>query len=105
VWSRGTVGLSLLHWDLFTLDIDTYGDHFALGGHVRWSVGQTQFRLQCVEVGLQLGFLFDTWGLVLPAVSSVFLQFPLDAGQRVVGLAALQPGHGPPDPLQQLKHI
>lgn len=32
--------------------VDTYGDHLALGGHVRRAVGQSQLGLQSVEVGL-----------------------------------------------------
>lgn len=35
-------------------------------------------------------------------VSTVVFQFFLATGKRVVGLAAVQPRHGTPDPVQQL---
>lgn len=35
-------------------------------------------------------------------VGTIVLQFLLAAGKRVVGLAAVEPGHGAADPVQQL---
>ena len=69
----------------------SYRNHFAFGGHVGGSVGQTQLSLQCVEVGLQFGLLFNTRRLVLATVLPVLVQLLLHAGQRVVRLARLQP--------------
>jgi hypothetical protein len=80
----------------------TYSNHLAFSWHVGGAVGEAQFGLQGVEVGLELGLLLDTGWLVLAAVGAVLLQFLLHADQAVVGLAALQPGHGAADPLQQL---
>ena len=54
------------------------GDHLAFGGHVGWSVGQTELGLEGVEVCLQLGLLLDAWGLVLASVLSVLFQLLLD---------------------------
>lgn len=67
----------------------TYRNHFAFGGHVSRSIGQTQLGLQRVEVGLQLGLLLNTGRLVLAAVLSVLVQFLLHAGQRIVRLTGL----------------
>lgn len=80
----------------------TYRNHFAFGGHVRRSVGQTQLCLQRVEVGFQFGLLFNARRLVLAAVLPVLVQFLLHAGQRIVSLTRLEPRQGPLDPFQQL---
>ena len=80
----------------------TYGNHFALGGHVGGSVGEAQFGLQRVEVGLQFGLLFDTRRLVFATVLTVFVQLLLHTHQRVVRLSRLQPRKSLADPFQQL---
>ena len=81
----------------------TYRNHFAFGGHVSRSVGQTQLCLQRVEVGFQLRLLFNTGRLVLAAVLPVLVQFLLHTGQRIISLTRLEPWQGPLDPFQQLK--
>lgn len=43
----------------------TYRDHLALSWHVGRAVAQAELGLQCVEVGLQLSFLLNTWWFVL----------------------------------------
>ena len=78
------------------------GDHLALGRHVGGAVRQAELRLQRVEVGLQLRLLLDAGRLVLAAVLAVLLKLLLDGHQGVAGLAALEPGKGAADPLQEL---
>lgn len=78
-------------------------DHFALGRHVGRSVAQPELGLQRVEVGLEFGLLLDARRLVLAPVGAVLLELLLAAGERVVGLAAVQPGHGASDPFEQIR--
>lgn len=81
---------------------NTHRDHLPFSGHVGRSVRQTQLCLQGVEVCFQFCFLFNTRRLVLAPVSTVLLKFLLHTSQRVVCLAAVEPWHCAPDPLQQL---
>lgn len=46
-------------------------------------------------------WIFQMSWMLLP-VSTVVFQFFLATGKRVVGLAAVQPWHRTPDPVQQL---
>ena len=69
--------------------ICTYRNHFAFCGHVSGTIRETQLGLQRVKVGLEFGLLLNARRLVLAAVLTVFIQFLLHAGQRVVRLARL----------------
>ena len=57
------------------------GYHLALGRHVRRTIAQPQLGLQRVEVRFELGFLLDTWGLVLAPVGAVLFQLLLATGE------------------------
>lgn len=81
---------------------ETHRNHLAFGRHVSRAVRQAQLRLQRVEVGLELRLLLDARGLVLAAILTVLVQLLLHAGQRVVGLARLEPRERATDPFQQL---
>ena len=65
------------------------GDHFAFGGHVGGAIGEPQFGLQGVKVGLEFGLLFDPWRLMFPSVFAVFFQLLLHGDQGVSGLTTL----------------
>lgn len=83
--------------------VDTHRDHLSFGGHICGAIAKTQFGLQGVEVGLELGLLLHAWRLVFTPISTVVFQLLLATGKRVVGLAAVQPGHRTPDPFEKLK--
>lgn len=83
--------------------MDTHRDHLSFGGHIRGAIAKTQFGLQGVEVGLELGLLLHAGRLVFTSISTVVFQLLLATGKRVVGLAAVQPGHCATDPFEKLK--
>lgn len=78
------------------------GHQLAFGWDVGRAIRQTQLGLKGVEVGFQLRLLLNTWWLMLAAISTVLLQFLLDAGQRVVGLTSIQPWRGTANPVEKL---
>ncbi len=67
----------------------SYSDEFALAWHVGRSVAQAELGLQCVEVGLELGLLFEARWLLHAAIVAKLGQLLLRARQRVVRGAVL----------------
>lgn len=78
------------------------GHHFPFRGHVRWSIAQSQLRLQSIEIRFQFSFLFDARRLVLASIRPVLLQFFLTAGEGIVGLPIREPWHRSSYPFEQI---
>ena len=82
---------------------DSYRNEFAFGRRERRSLGETQARLQRVEIRFQLGFLRELRWLLRAAIVAEFSQLRLGSVERVVRCAILQPGSFLFDPFQQVR--
>lgn len=87
----------------FAIGFTTYRHHLPFGGHECRAVAQAEFRLQGVEVDLQLAFLLNTWRLVDAPVVPEVLQLLLHGTHGLLRHTVLQPWDGTTDPFQQLE--